>query len=325
MRLKYFLGLVIYFILFSSVVYSQELAEKADTLTMQQFIKGCADYREKSIHSIKNVLFDFSMLVDSLAITSATPALHIAFRDSVMNVVLHGQIDDFKQALKKPIQEMAVKDPLAQIAYANWFEVNVFRLMDLHFLIANGILDSKPPYNLLPSPDLWKEFAFYDIKEEMTIVDVGAGTGIISFILGGMGIVLNIILTEIDDDFLKYLASRVDFYNNPDAPAALSVVKAGQHNLGLQNTKADRVILREVFHHLSDPDHILKDVHSVLKPGGYLILAESTKELNENNPNRCNKSTTYTKIINSLNKGGFQLVGKEIIGETYLLKFKAIQ
>lgn len=41
------------------------------------------------------------------------------------------------------------------------------------------------------------------------------------------------------------------------------------------------MILREVFHHLTDTESILKDISLHLKPEGYLIVEESTKELSK--------------------------------------------
>ena len=43
---------------------------------------------------------------------------------------------------------------------------------------------------------------------------------------------------------------------------------------GLQDNSLDVVLLYDIFHHLSDPNRILKELHRVLKPDGILSLSD---------------------------------------------------
>ena len=71
----------------------------------------------------------------------------------------------------------------------------VFEKEDFELVIANdpvirlmteGLIASNPPYDLMQkdSAYLLNEFLFYDFKDGMTIGEIGAGSGIISLLLG---------------------------------------------------------------------------------------------------------------------------------------------
>ena len=55
-----------------------------DTLTQQQFIKGCAAYRHHFIDNIINGLIEFNWLCDSLKLVSPHPEGHDLFRERLM-------------------------------------------------------------------------------------------------------------------------------------------------------------------------------------------------------------------------------------------------
>jgi ubiquinone/menaquinone biosynthesis C-methylase UbiE len=50
---------------------------------------------------------------------------------------------------------------------------------------------------------------------------------------------------------------------------------------GLPNNSLDVVLLYDIFHHLSDPNKILKELHRVLKPDGVLSFSDHHMEEDE--------------------------------------------
>jgi ubiquinone/menaquinone biosynthesis C-methylase UbiE len=50
---------------------------------------------------------------------------------------------------------------------------------------------------------------------------------------------------------------------------------------GLPDNSLDVVLLYDIFHHLSDPDRILKELHRVLKPDGILSFSDHHMKDNE--------------------------------------------
>src|SRR5207344_2832291 len=47
--------------------------------------------------------------------------------------------------------------------------------------------------------------------------------------------------------------------------------------LGLADSSVDLVFCHQTFHHLTRQDEALREFHRVLKPGGLLLFAESTR------------------------------------------------
>jgi len=50
---------------------------------------------------------------------------------------------------------------------------------------------------------------------------------------------------------------------------------------GLPDNSLDVVLLYDIFHHLSDPDGVLKELHRVLKPAGILSFGDHHMEESE--------------------------------------------
>lgn len=85
---------------------------------------------------------------------------------------------------------------------------------------------------------------------------------------------------------------------------------------------ADRILMREVFHHLKYPDEVLRSVRMHLKRDGILILVESTKELTRNGKERCNDAMEVEQIVKILSHNGFVLVQQKIVGSSYIMRFR---
>lgn len=293
-----------------------------DTLTQQQFIQGCARYRQSVIEGIETSLSDFVSLVDALAATSSYPEVHYAIRDGIIQATLKEQREVSKGAIYQAIHRMAPKDSMALRLYEHWLNENSVPLMELQFLVANGILDSKPPYKLGSLQEIWQEFSFYGLEANMTIADIGAGNGLISFILLESGLPLSLILTEVDDDLLKLLGNKIEQYPLSVESQSLRLEVGNQKNLGLRDVKVDVMIFREVFHHFKYPKLILQDISNFLKEDGYVVLKEGTKDLHEGDPETCKQATTYKRIIKEWTSAGFALVQEKVIDGSYMLKFK---
>ncbi len=76
---------------------------------------------------------------------------------------------------------------------------------------------------------------------------------------------------------------------------------------GLPDNSLDVVLLYDIFHHLSDPDGVLKELHRVLKPAGILSFGDHHME----------ESEIVSKVTNS---GLFKLSRKGEITYTFLKK-----
>ncbi len=320
-RLKLILWICLWNLIDPGIALTQDIRSKGDTLTQQQFLQGCARYRESVIHDIEGALAEFASLTESLASISAHPETHLALRDGIIQATLKEEHEVSKGSIYRAIQSLAQNDSMAFRLYEDWIEDNSFALTEFQFLVSSQILDPRPPYKLGPLREIWKEFSFYDLHAGMTLADIGAGNGLISFILVESGLPLHIVMTEVDDDFLLLLETKVVRYRKDNTEDSIFVMEAGERELGLGDVKVDRMIFREVYHHLRNPQAILDDIAAHLKEGGYVVLKEGTRDLNDPNHKPCSKATTYKQIIKEFASAGLILVEEAIVDGSYMLKF----
>jgi ubiquinone/menaquinone biosynthesis C-methylase UbiE len=109
------------------------------------------------------------------------------------------------------------------------------------------------------------------LKPDMVLADVGAGKGELTFALAReVGPNGRVFSTEIDPARLRHireavLAAKVD---------NVSVIVAQVNETGLPPNCCDAIILRRVYHHLTDPTAISASLMRSLRPGGVLAVID---------------------------------------------------
>jgi ubiquinone/menaquinone biosynthesis C-methylase UbiE len=104
-----------------------------------------------------------------------------------------------------------------------------------------------------------------------TLADIGAGEGdhLMAWldIVGSTG---KIFATEIDPDLIEHLRQRVAAEGLENVEIRAATVSS----TGLPAQCCDLIVLRHVYHHLTDPDATLADIHRALRPDGLLLLID---------------------------------------------------
>ena len=316
--------LILWIVLMPLAASLQPVIDSVDTLSQKQFIQGCALYRHHFIDNITKVLLEFGELCDSLKAVSAHPEAHDEFRDLFLQDVLASEFQDLGMLMARDFPDSFQDEKDARKTYRAWIDKNNIQLFQFNFLLANDIIAPVQPYRLTSLNDFWQEIRMYELKANQAFVDVGAGIGVVSFILAGTGLPLHIQMTEIDEHFLDFLNQQARDSTYVNKSGQLKVSTAHKKDLGLApDVKVDRILMREVFHHLKHPDEMLASVKSHLNEEGMLILVESVKELNIHNKSRCYKAMELDKILSILNANGFDLKQKKRIGNAYVLQLVA--
>jgi len=105
----------------------------------------------------------------------------------------------------------------------------------------------------------------------MSVADVGAGRGEMSVALAAeVGPTGRVYATDIDPEALEQIRARV-------AAAELrnvTILEARARDTGLPTGCCDAVVLRRVYHHLSDPAATTLDLLRAVRPGGVLAIID---------------------------------------------------
>jgi SAM-dependent methyltransferase len=105
----------------------------------------------------------------------------------------------------------------------------------------------------------------------MSVADVGAGHGEMTVALAAeIGPSGRVYATDIDPEALEQIRTRV-------AAAGLrnvTILQAGTRDTGLPTGCCDAIVLRRVYHHLSDPAATNSDLLRALQPGGVLAIID---------------------------------------------------
>ncbi len=113
--------------------------------------------------------------------------------------------------------------------------------------------------------------AILQIKPGMVVADVGAGSGWMTVIMGGLvGPKGHVFSTEIDPRELGRIRSAVAAAHL----ANVTVVQASASDSGLPANCCDAIILRRVYHHLTDPTDTDRSLYQALRSGGQLAVLD---------------------------------------------------
>jgi arsenite methyltransferase len=107
----------------------------------------------------------------------------------------------------------------------------------------------------------------------MTLVDIGAGEGLVAFrAIGRIGTSLRVILTDVSAPMLRYaesVAVKLDV-----RPQCTFLECSAENLVGIADASVDVVTTRAVLAYVADKKAALGECFRILKPGGRLSIAE---------------------------------------------------
>jgi predicted methyltransferase len=116
-------------------------------------------------------------------------------------------------------------------------------------------------------PELLKAF---DWKPGMTIADVGAGGGAMTVVLARLIAPTRLFSTDIADRQL----GEIRDYVAREKLTNVTVLKGEFAATNLPPACCDVIFMRNVYHHLRDPEAMMRSVIESLKPGGLMAIAD---------------------------------------------------
>jgi len=109
------------------------------------------------------------------------------------------------------------------------------------------------------------------LRQGNVVADVGAGKGELTLALAGeVGSNGRVFSTEIDPGRLQRLRELVAGAKL----ANVTVIEARSRETGLPPSCCDAIVVRRVYHHLTDPSSINASLLRSLRPGGVLVVID---------------------------------------------------
>lgn len=137
-----------------------------------------------------------------------------------------------------------------------------------------------------------------EIKEGMTCVDLGAGTGVFSFALanhvGESGFVY---LVDDSKEMLDYIRNKKPLEN-------MLLINRDAGDTDLKSEMADICLLAFILHEVDTPDTFISEASRLLKPKGKVLVVEWKAELTPKGP-PSEVRIAKDKLMQLFNQSGF--------------------
>ncbi len=150
-----------------------------------------------------------------------------------------------------------------------------------------------------------------ELRGAWTVAEIGAGDGQLAVALAKLlGPDSRVYATELDPPLVARIAQRASGAGLRNVTA----VRAAERVSNLPPACCDAVFMRRVYHDLSDPGSILRDLRRVLKPGARLAIIDFEPTLLGNllMPRRSNRSghgISRADLARELDLAGFTAAG----------------
>jgi ubiquinone/menaquinone biosynthesis C-methylase UbiE len=140
------------------------------------------------------------------------------------------------------------------------------------------------------------------LKAGMVVADVGAGKGELTLALAGeVGPSGRVFSTEIDPARLARLRETLA----RGRLGHVTVVEARSHDTGLPPGCCDAIVLRRVYHHVTDPARTNAGLLQSLRPGGLLAVIDLPPPFSGH---RGSLGISAQVVVDEVTRSGFELL-----------------
>lgn len=176
--------------------------------------------------------------------------------------------------------------------YDNQEFFNQYQSMREDKINANNLIEIPIMISMLP-----------DVKGK-TILDLGCGDGNMDMRFVKMG-AKSVLATDISHNMIEQAKNINDSEN-------INYMVLSMEDIGSLNQKFDIVYSSLAFHYIEDFDKLIKDIHNLLNPNGYLIFSQespintSFTPTKENNENKIIINGKYYCLLSDYNREGLR-------------------
>lgn len=109
------------------------------------------------------------------------------------------------------------------------------------------------------------------LKGDEVVLDVGAGSGYFSLAIAKRLSTGKVICLDLSEEMLQRLERNAEREGLKDR---IQILKSAASSTGLETESVDLVVSNGVFHELSSPEAVLREMLRVLKPNGWVIITD---------------------------------------------------
>ncbi|HVR60671.1 MAG TPA: methyltransferase [Polyangia bacterium] len=160
-----------------------------------------------------------------------------------------------------------------------------------------------------------------DLRPGMDVVDVGAGTGVFTVLLGdAVGPTGRVYAEEVTDKFVRFIADRAA----RERRANVVSVAGTETGVGLPPGSVDVAFLCDVYHHFAQPASMLASIAVALRPGGGLFLVDFRRDAGRSPPWILEHvRATEAQVVREFEQAGFVSVMRDdSLSDNYVRRFR---
>ena len=167
---------------------------------------------------------------------------------------------------------------------------------------------------------IWDELAWYDIRDGMWVAEIGAGEGLISYVLACHYPALRICYQDIEPRRLDFGRKIYETDSLVSLPLRLYPVWGKKKDTRLESFRFDRIIIRDAFHHFKKKEDMLASIRKSMDAGSQLIINEPMGELDPDTG--CDDTLTSAQIRQILLANGLAILEEHVIEEEKEIWFR---
>ncbi len=301
--------ILLYTLLFCTFFILPSFTQQAN-YTNEILIKNLVEYRDNEIisKSVENQLFNGVIKRWCTLEPDHDKLEYFLFNCQYSKTIKNFDFDYIQDVSK----EKTNNSPLSRSFTEDELKVVLKKVVFL-LLINHNVFDIRYPYKI-KNNSIFRELEFYDLEENDIVADIGSGQGIFSLMVYFSKSKLKIYTNEIKEELLNFIDVNIAKHiNNPET---FITVKGSKKSTELPE-KADKIILRNTYHHLDKKRKMMKSIKSTLKESGELLIKES---LRSNNETECDKRMSEFELKSEIKKFGFKIIDELILDENIYLK-----
>lgn len=214
------------------------------------------------------------------------------------------QIDEAKRKLNKDsyiLDHINKSDSIALVENLELFELIMHKLVEPHFPFETN------------SEKLIRHIQYYKLLPNQTILEIGAGSGCHSLVVGLTGLNLNIYINEVNPFLTEYLKARFRDPRLKEINCTFTPIVGSRRKCN-STEKADIVIMRNALHHFSRPINMLRSIRKSLKKDGEVYVFETLPGKTE-----CKKIKSRNEVLQILHKSRLKIEEEISIDSSYLI------